>query len=137
MNKKALIPSGGQKRFAFAGLRLGKDSASTWADIVVKDAKGKAVMSAIHFFTLPKNQNLKGTDIQKKLEKIPGGYRLRLKSEHFARSVMLGCRKVRLDFPQNFFHLKPGEEMVMDIRTDAVLGPYDVYWKALNPAPER
>ena len=135
--KKSLIPPGSMRSFSFAGLRQSRDSMSTWALVEALDKNGKTLVSKAHYFVLPKQLNLKPADIRKKLKPVDGGYELTLETDNLANNVMVGCRKGLIDCSDNFFDIFPKSSKTIFIKTSEKLTAGDLYWKALNPAPER
>ena len=110
---------------------------STWAEIEVLGAAKKPVQSKAHYFVLPKNLNLKSADIRKNLKPADGGYVLTLETDNLAKNVMIGCRKGLIDCSDNFFDIFPKSRKTIFLKTSLELTAGDLYWKALNPAPER
>ena len=137
LGKKAVILMGESRTFSFSGLRQGKDSMSTWAMVEVLNKNNKPLLSKAHYFVLPKNLNLKPADIRKKLKPADGGYELTLETDNLAKNVMIGCRKGLIDCSDNFLDIFPKSSKTIFIKTDEKLTASDLYWKALNPAPER
>jgi beta-mannosidase len=132
------IPHGVGRAFGFSvGLRQARDSMSTFALVEVLGKNNKRLLSKAHYFVLPKNLNLKPADIRKKLKPADGGYELRLETDNLAKNVMIGCRKGLIDCSDNFFDIYPKSIKTIFIKTNLKLTESDLYWKALNPAPER
>jgi beta-mannosidase len=132
------IPAGKSRAFSFSsGLRQVRDSMSTWALVEALDKNGKTLVSKAHYFVLPKHLNLKPADIRKKLKPADGGYELTLETDNLAKNVMIGCRKGLIDCSDNFFDIFPKSSKTIFIKTSQKLTASDLYWKALNPAPER
>jgi hypothetical protein len=97
----------------------------------------KPLKTKTHYFVLPKNLNLKAADIRKNLKVVSGGYQLTLQTDNLAKNVMIGCRKGLVDCSDNFFDILPKSSKTIFIKTSLKLTESDLYWKALNPAPER
>ncbi len=131
------IPQGKGRSFSFSGLRQDRDSMSTFAMVEVLGKDNKPLLSKAHYFVLPKNLNLKAADIRKKLQAVYGGYQLTLQTDNLAKNVMIGCRKGLIDCSDNFFDIFPKSSKTIFIKTSLKLTESDLYWKALNPAPER
>jgi beta-mannosidase len=132
------IPHGKDRAFSFSvGLRQARDSMSTFALVEVLGKNNKTLLSKAHYFVLPKNLNLKPADIRKKLKPAEGGYELTLETDNLAKNVMIGCRKGLIDCSDNFFDIMPKSSKTIFFKTSEKLIASDLYWKALNPAPER
>jgi beta-mannosidase len=110
---------------------------STYAKVEVLGKNNKPLLSKAHYFVLPKNLNLKPADIRKNLKPAEGGYELTLETDNLAKNVMIGCRKGLIDCSDNFFDIFPKSSKTIFIKTSLKLTASDLYWKALNPAPER
>jgi len=131
------IPEGKGRSFSFRGVRQDRDSMSTWAKVEVIGENNKPLKTKAHYFVLPKNLNLKAADIRKNLKAVSGGYQLTLQTDNLAKNVMIGCRKGLVDCSDNFFDILPKSSKTIFIKTSLKLTESDLYWKALNPAPER
>ena len=73
---------------------------------------------SIYFFTMLKMVKLPKAKISRTIETFPGGFSIRLNSDHFARGVYLSVADDKpLFFSDNYFDMLPGENQVVMVRT--------------------
>ncbi|MBN2416437.1 glycoside hydrolase family 2 protein [bacterium] len=81
-------------------------------------AGGRVLASRTWLFVKPLHLRLPAAEITTDITSCREGYRIRLRSETYARAVYLRCDGVPGRFTDNYFDLLPGEEREVILRSD-------------------
>ena len=87
--------------------------------------RGKRVSSNKHFFAVYKELSLPRPQIVADVMRVPGGFRLTLSADKFARAVYLSTPNYTGSFTDNYFDLIPGRKMEVEYRTGAAISLND------------
>lgn len=103
------------KTFSVAELTSGHDKKDLWFSARLIRG-GEVISERIHLFTAEKYANLPEAEIKSEVELVGEEARVTLKSDKFARHVMVESELTRGNFSDNFMDILPGEPRILTVK---------------------
>ena len=107
------------------------DSASLYIEIKPITKSDQPSIADFLFYKLPKGLNLIEAELKTEIAKTETGYQLKINAKNLVKNLYISSKNSSVYFSDNYFDILPGEEKIVDFKSDIELSPDDLNFKML------